>query len=82
LIDEYDPEAGADDGLRRDQVREADAWCNVGVVELAGAAAVAVDAEIIQLLRLKIEDGALVVFLNGREVESPAGSNVCGEPVS
>ena len=81
LIDEDDAEAGADDGFGREQEGEADARCDVAVVQFAGAAGVAVDAEVIQLLRSEIEDSALVGFLNRWEVEGPAGADVCGEAV-
>ena len=50
LVDEDDAEAGADDGFGREQVGEADARGDVGVVEFAGAAGVAVDAEVVELL--------------------------------
>ncbi len=81
LIDEDDAEARADDCFGREEISEADARGDIVIVKLAGAAAVAVDAEVVELLRGEVEDRALVVLLDRGEVKGPARADVGGEAV-
>ena len=73
------PKPDAYDSIGREHVGEADAGGDVVEVELAGAAGVAVDAEVIELLGGEVEDGALVGLFGGGEVEGLTGAEVEGE---
>ena len=64
LVDEDEAEAGPENGTRIGLVGEAEARREVAVVERAGAAGVAADAQVVELLSREIENGALVVFFS------------------
>jgi len=63
LVDEDDAEAGADDGFGRGTIGKTDARGDVAPVEFTRAAGISVLAEIVELLRLQVEDGTLIAEL-------------------
>ena len=79
LVDEDDAEAGAGDGPGSEEIGEADTGSDVVPMGLAGGPGVAIYTCVVKLLRGEVEDGTLVVFFGGREVEGVAGTDVEGE---
>lgn len=73
LIDEDNTESGTDDSLRCNEIGETCTRGKIGVVKLASAAGVAVNAKIVELLRREVEYRTLIVLLGGREMEGPSG---------
>jgi hypothetical protein len=63
------PVADARDGLVGDTSNHSQPRAEVQLVQLAGGPRLAIAAEKLELLRLQIEDGCLVVLLRGREVQ-------------
>jgi len=76
LIDEDDSESGTRYGFRRQHVGKTDSGRNVVVVQFTGAVRKPILAEIVQLLRGKIKDRALVGLFGRREMQRVSGADV------
>ena len=71
-LDPHHAVAGARHGLVGDAADDAEARAEVELVELPRGARLAVAAQVLELLRLQVEDGHLVVLFGGREVQRVA----------
>ena len=80
-LDPDQPVSGANDGLVGNPGDDAEPRPEVELVQQACGTRMAVRPEILELLRLQVEDGGLVVHLGRREVQRVAQAGVDRDPI-